>query len=88
MTTRALQLLEVLDRKLPYDSSRRERARNVDLVILPNTIEGTNCGNCKFMDDNSDYCLPAHVDQPVKKNWCCALWDAFGVKRVGGDSNG
>ena len=61
--------------------SRLERAKNADLVTLPEGIEGTNCANCKFVDLKNKYCTHKDVDQKVSERMCCALWDAEGTKR-------
>lgn len=62
-----------------------ERARRADLVTLPEGTEGTNCGNCKFVEDGG-YCGNPKVDQPVNDHMCCALWDADGTQRAWQDN--
>lgn len=62
--------------------AQNERAREADLIILPKSIEGTNCGNCMYMQHDTGECLHKAVHQQVKSNWCCIYWDAEGVQRV------
>jgi hypothetical protein len=72
-----IKLFEEVEEKL----SRLERARRADLITLPEKIEGTNCGNCKFVDLKNEYCNHPNVDQKVTSRNCCALWDQAGTKR-------
>lgn len=58
-----------------------ERAEKVDLIVLPEAIQGTNCGNCKFINPDTNDCNNKEVLQKVSERMCCALWDAEGVKR-------
>lgn len=62
-----------------------ERARNTDLVTLPQAVRGTNCYNCKWISDARQ---PGHakchnklVDQDVNGRMCCVLWSAKGEYR-------
>lgn len=69
-----------------YDSPKltpveRDRARRVDLIVLPAHVQGTNCGNCRYF--SQDYCSHPEVRLPVTQRMCCALWDALGTQRVG-----
>jgi hypothetical protein len=64
------------------DSEKLERAKHVDLITLPESIKGTNCGNCKFFNKEKQYCDNHEVNQPVHSNMCCKEWDAEGVKRA------
>ena len=59
-----------------------KRAEKVDLITLPESVKGTNCGNCKFVDPDKDWCTNKQVVQPVNNRMCCALWDSNGVKRA------
>lgn len=61
--------------------SRLERAEHSDLITLPESIEGTNCGNCKFIDLKTKMCMNEEVNQKVNERMCCKYWDAEGVKR-------
>lgn len=58
-----------------------ERAKETDLITLPESVKGTNCGNCKFMDVDKNWCDNKKVNQKVTDRMCCALWDAPGSKR-------
>jgi hypothetical protein len=73
---------------IPATSLDLQRARAADLGTLPDYIEGTNCGNCKFMASRGapgsglGMCLHQKVRQPVSVRMCCAFWDATGFQRV------
>lgn len=56
-----------------------EKAKQADLVLFPKGIKGTNCGNCRYFEDN--YCLHLYVNQQVKKEWTCSYWDVEGLIR-------
>jgi hypothetical protein len=63
-----------------------ERAKEADLITLPENVEGTNCGNCKFFSGHGNnfgtgMCIHPRVSQKVTARDCCALWDAPGTKR-------
>lgn len=63
------------------------RAKQADLVTLPNNIKGTNCSNCQFVHITDDkagqgYCRHPKVDQPVTARMCCIYWDAPGTERI------
>jgi hypothetical protein len=62
------------------DDASVSRAKKADLLTLPKKVEGTNCGNCKFVkildaDKGSGFCTHKEVLLPVTKSMCCALWD-------------
>ncbi len=63
------------------ESEQLKRAEKTDLVTLPETVSGTNCGNCKFISTGS-VCTNKEVDQKVSVRMCCALWDQIGTKRA------
>lgn len=60
-----------------------KKAKKVDLITLPPDIKGTNCGNCKFMDN--DFCKHKEIQMPVNDRMCCAYWDNTKVKRPWSD---
>jgi hypothetical protein len=67
--------------------TQKERAKKVELVVLPSNIEGKKCGTCKYAKKHSQsgiglYCFNHAVHMNVKANWGCKLWDAKGVKRL------
>lgn len=66
------------------ESSELERAEHSDLITLPDGVEGTNCGNCRFVDKTQDppYCLHEEVEQSVTPRMCCKYWDSEGAKRA------
>ncbi len=71
-------------RKLTPDELNR--ARRVDLVVLPSGVYGTNCGNCKYGDrtaGNVIRCEHPDVKLPVNDRMCCGVWDASGARHVG-----
>lgn len=49
-----------------------ERARKVDLIMLPSSIDGTNCGNCTYFDKG--FCKHPKVKMNVNKRMCCYYW--------------
>jgi len=61
-------------------------AKKVDLIVLPRAVEGTNCGNCKWVDGTGSKmnCDNPEVKQPVTDRLCCALWDRSDIKRPWG----
>lgn len=59
-----------------------ERAKNADLIELPRDVDGTNCGNCKFINSERRYCNHPKVDQEVHPRLCCAFWDKPGSIRI------
>lgn len=48
------------------------RAKRVDLIQLPSSIEGTNCGNCEYYDKG--FCNNSKVKMNVNKRMCCYYW--------------
>jgi len=55
-------------------------AQAVDLIILPDDVDGTRCGNCRyFVKVGEGLCSHPSVRQPVNNNWCCDEWDAAGA---------
>jgi hypothetical protein len=63
------------------EGSRLERAKAADLVTLPENVEGTNCGNCQFVDLKTKFCNHEKVLQTVSPRMCCIFWNAPGTKR-------
>lgn len=54
---------------------------DADFVELPQGVNGTNCGNCKYQSQS----VCQHdklVGLTVAPDECCAYWDADGVERV------
>jgi hypothetical protein len=64
------------------DENKLERAKAADLVTLPETIVGTNCSNCIFIDLETKTCKHPQVLQKVSERMCCAFWDAPGTLRA------
>lgn len=64
-----------------YSESENKIAEPVDLITLPSDIVGTNCANCKFIQDKEEalrgkgYCIHPKILLPVTARMCCALWD-------------
>lgn len=56
-----------------YEGQAKKVAKSCGLVTLPQSIEGTNCGNCIFFKDN--FCDHSKILLPVTSRMCCALWD-------------
>ncbi len=69
-----------------YDYPKGEQpiAKKVDLITLPESVEGTNCFNCLYIknDDNKKgFCTHKDIRLNVTKRMCCALWDNKGALR-------
>ena len=54
------------------DRSLQKRADAIDLIVLPDGIAGTNCGNCASM--NNGFCEHPEVKMDVGERWCCIYW--------------
>jgi hypothetical protein len=67
------------------DKLALERAKKVDLITLPDDIEGTNCYNCKWISGhkskNHAMCTHPKVRQFVNERMCCILWTNEGEYR-------
>lgn len=61
------------------DRGAQERARKVDLITLPESLEGTSCGVCRYYQKGE--CLNPEVAQHVAPDMCCNRWDAPGTSR-------
>ena len=66
---------------IPETKEEMQRAKDADLITLPRNIQGTNCGNCKFINKNKEYCDHSKVLQKVNERMCCVYWDAEGSIR-------
>jgi len=65
-------------------SNKTERAKHSDLITLPESVKGTNCGNCKYVQElENDIldCRHEEVAQTVTERMCCSYWDHQDVKR-------
>lgn len=65
--------------------TQKERAKKVELVVLPKSISGKSCGTCQYAKKHGEsglYCTNNSVHMNVKSNWGCKLWDAKGVKKL------
>lgn len=69
-----------------FKPENTQRARKVDLITLPASIKGTNCGNCEYIQKNGKalWCRHKEVQMHVTERMCCALWDHPAVKRSWG----
>jgi hypothetical protein len=70
-----------IDPKTPEET---HRAKEADLITLPQEIRGTNCFNCRFirqMNGQAGFCVHPKVQQSVNGRMCCALWDRDGSIR-------
>lgn len=68
-------------------TTQKERAKKVELVVLPKNIEGKKCGTCTYAKKHSKespnlYCTNNQVHMNVKSNWACKLWEGKNVKRL------
>jgi hypothetical protein len=61
------------------------RAKEVDLITLPDDVEGTNCYNCKWISmhkgKHGSMCTHPKVRQYVNERMCCILWSNKGEFR-------
>lgn len=67
------------DHSVVFDAGRAEKT---DLIMLPDSIPGTNCGNCEHFENG--FCNHEKVNMNVNKNWCCFFWarpDALRAKK-------
>ena len=79
-----LKFLESPECRLKYSKEDQEVAKAVDLITLPESVEGTNCFNCKYIkkwDFEAGFCMNKKIELPVTSKMCCALWDAEGTIR-------
>jgi hypothetical protein len=61
-----------------------KKFKHADLIVLPNSVEGTNCGNCSFATDKSNgmmHCKHPDLGITVTERMCCKYWDHKDVKR-------
>lgn len=68
----------------PRNEEEVKKFKHADLIVLPNNIEGTNCGNCKYASDKSNgmlYCKHPDLELVVTEKMCCRYWDHADVKR-------
>lgn len=67
------------------DKPALNRAKKVDLITLPEDVEGTNCYNCKWISnyktDEKGMCTHPEVRQNVNERMCCILWEGKGEYR-------
>ena len=68
------------------DKASLSRAKDADLITLPEKVEGTNCANCKFVnildkEKGIGFCNNKEVLLAVTKTMCCKFWDAKGAIR-------
>ncbi len=71
----------------PTEKHLLERAKKADLVTLPKDVQGTNCFNCKYIENKDrdvGFCRHPKVQEKVTHRMCCALWDNSGIHRAFG----
>lgn len=59
-----------------------QRARAVDLVVLPPSVEGASCSTCMYFDNHKCHNMKL-LGYPVEEHWCCSEWDAPGTIHIG-----
>lgn len=67
-----------------YTGKNEKTAKEVDLITLPEKVEGTHCLNCMYIVNvrgNEGFCWNPKILLPVTKRMCCALWDNLAVER-------
>jgi hypothetical protein len=67
----------------PQTQAQIKRFKHVDLITLPENIEGTHCGNCSFVRSSDDvgFCTHSEIQDWVNKRMCCKYWNHEGVRR-------
>lgn len=69
----------------PKNEAELKKFKHADLIVLPNKIEGTNCGNCEYGSekgiDGILYCRHKDLECWVTDRMCCKYWDHADVKR-------
>jgi len=63
------------------DSAQIDNAQKAVLITMPQSIQGTNCGNCKFFSNN--FCNHAQMQLQVNERQCCNYWNSAGTYFVG-----
>jgi hypothetical protein len=58
-----------------------ERARNAELITLPNDVRGKNCHSCVFMGSNG-MCEHPEVRLAVNARQGCKYWTAPGIYKA------
>lgn len=56
-----------------YTGEAKSTAKEVDLISIPRSINGTNCGNCYFSEKG--VCAHKNIKLPITDKMCCSLWD-------------
>ena len=64
----------------PKTEKEVEKFKHADLIVLPESVQGTNCGNCKYADETM-FCRHHDIKTQVTKRNCCKYWDNKDVKR-------
>ncbi len=67
-----------------YSQEDQEIAKSVDLITLPESVDGTNCFNCIYVkkwDSEAGFCMHKKIKLPITAKMCCSLWDAEGAVR-------
>lgn len=71
---------------IPESAALVKLAQRADLGTLPLSVQGTNCGNCLYIQPTDTepflYCNHPQVRQLVTGRMCCAFWDHPGYLRV------
>lgn len=68
----------------PNNNKQKQVFKKVDLITLPEGVEGTNCWNCEYItkkNKSQGFCAHEDIQQWVTKRMCCAKWDHPKVKR-------
>ena len=60
-----------------------KKAKKLDLITLPESVKGTNCGNCRWvkMENGAGFCQHREVKTWVNDRMCCVKWDHSEVRR-------
>jgi len=61
-----------------------DNAKKAVLISMPQSIQGTNCSNCKFF--SNQFCNHPQMKLPVNSRQCCNYWNAEGTYFIGGEN--
>lgn len=72
----------ISSRKISLSKAELAKAKKSVLITMPDDIEGTNCGNCKFFEKEG-FCNNEAMMLRVHAKQCCNYWDRKGTIFIG-----
>lgn len=72
----------------PRNEEEIKKFKHADLITLPVSVSGTNCGNCQHFQGHGNavgYCDHHDILQNVTSRMCCVYWNHSGVSREWGE---